>query len=78
MLVGSLPEISPSPGSGGGHRGAAGAALNPRPSPGLTLSTELVKTLLNEPSSVKVDEVSPQGQCGGWGKGVQGENEGQK
>lgn len=67
VVGGALPEIpSPPPRQWGCTQGQAGAVLNP-PLPGLTLSLELVKTLLNEPASVKVDEVSPWGSAGGWG-----------
>lgn len=56
VVVGGAPlEYPPSPGSG--EDTGAGQLL--LPSPSLTLSVELVRALLNEPASMKVDEVRP-------------------
>lgn len=63
MVGGHPSESPPLPGSGGGRRGRAVTA--PRPS--LTLFLELIKALLNEPSSVKADEVSGRGALPGEG-----------
>lgn len=74
VVGGALPEIPTSPWQWAWAQGWAGAVLK-NPLPSLTLSLELVKTLLNEPASVKVDEVSPGGVAGG-GVMFRGEHEG--
>lgn len=65
VVGGALPESPPSLLAVGVDTGA-GQVLSSTPT-SLTLSSELVKTLLNEPSSVKVDEVSPWGPVMGGG-----------